>query len=81
MATTSHDVEDVLDALVASEIPFELHTLTTGRYLVRLGDPCNGFVDQQWCRSAREVATWLADAAAKHFPSSHFASHSLIHAE
>lgn len=64
---------NTLDALKASEIPFEINTFVDGFYLAKIGDPINGFNDREWCRTLAEVETFLIEAARKWYPDSEFA--------
>lgn len=64
---------NILDALKASDIPFEINTFVDGLYDVRLGDYENGIVARKWCNTFAEVESFLAESARRWYPESEFA--------
>lgn len=63
---------EILQALLDSEIPFELDAQIMGCVRARLGYNMNGFVATHWADTMADAVAWLADAAREHFPDSAF---------
>jgi hypothetical protein len=69
------DLAQVLEDLYKSEINFDLSTFWDRGYIVRLGDPANGFKESsEALNTLDEVARELIGMTRKHYPDSEFAS-------
>jgi hypothetical protein len=67
-------LDEVLQALYASELNCQISTFWDGGYAVKLGDAVNGFVDESdGERTPQEVARTLDRMAREHYPDSDYA--------
>ncbi len=63
---------DILDALYASEINFELRTFWAAGFYWKLGDQMNGYHAEGNAETLLDAVQQLAEATRRHFPLSSF---------
>ena len=64
---------NILQRLYASEINTRIKTFWDCGFMLKLGDPMNGYKDETTVQTLEEVEEWLTSAARRHFPTSEFA--------
>ena len=67
-------LDEVLDALYASELNFSISCFWDAGIDVKLGDAMNGFDAEANVATAAEAAAWLDDKARQFFPRSKYAT-------
>lgn len=65
----------VFQSIYDEEINFAISTMWDGRFDVALGDEMNGYEAEGNVDTWDEVAPWLADAVAWHYPNSCISIH------
>ena len=61
-----------LQRLYDSEINFSLATFWDGGFIVKLGDPKNGYKAEATVKTFEEAVAWLRAQARIHFPNSEY---------